>query len=73
VIGKKLDGVVPVMDDRGRLVAQRMTKHGRFRFVLPAGRYRLGPRRLGGCRRPVVTIRAGRTTRSDLGVGCSYR
>jgi hypothetical protein len=72
-------GLVSIFNPQGRVIARvRITRGHKFRFRLPAGRYRLGygahpePRRLGGCRPTVTTVRAGRTTHHNLLFGCTY-
>ncbi len=71
-------GLVTVFSREGFTVARERVPTGHdFRFRLAPGSYRLGFGRHGnqdraGCRRDAVVVRAGRTTHSDLWIGCDW-
>lgn len=72
-------GLATVFNSRDHAVAVERIRPGHdFRFRLVPGRYWLGFGRNGrenraGCPRGLVTVRAGRTTHSDLVIGCDWR
>ena len=76
---RKGGGLATVFNSRGRAVAARRIRPGRdFTFRLAPGRYWLGFGRNGrqdraGCPRRLVAIHAGKTTHSDLLIGCDWR
>jgi hypothetical protein len=75
---RKGGGRASVFNSRGHRVASERVHAGHdFHFRLPPGRYWLGLGRDGrkdraGCRRPLVTVRAGKTTHADLSIGCTW-
>ena len=75
----KQGGLATVFNRQGHAVAATRIRPGHdFRFRLVPGRYWLGFGRNGrenraGCPRGLVTVRAGRTTHSDLFIGCDWR
>jgi hypothetical protein len=75
---RKGGGLATVFNGRDRVVAVERVRAGHeFRFRLSPGRYRLGFGRKGrqdraGCPRALVTVRAGKTTHSDLSIGCDW-
>jgi hypothetical protein len=75
---RKGGGLATVFNSRGRAVAARRIRPGRdFTFRLAPGRYWLGFGRNGrqdraGCPRRLVAIHAGKTTHSDLSIGCDW-
>ena len=75
---RKGGGLATVFNRRGQAVAAERVRPGHdFRFRLAPGRYRLGLGRKGrkdiaGCPRGLILVRAGKTTHTDLQLGCDW-
>jgi hypothetical protein len=74
--GVKLAGTVTVFSMQGKVIARHEVRKGHtFRFILPAGNYRINAGRQlhpkGGCDPKTVPVRAAQTTHVDVETDCA--
>ncbi len=69
--GQLFAGRVTIVDDRGKLVRVLHVEAGKTAAAeLPSGRYTVGAKTRGGCRRKVATVTGSHTTRFTVWLGC---